>query len=286
MAARVKALEGAAPSAPDSGTRQRVSLPKRNCETETHARLKHLALIFAQQNGYSAGALEVSLPRCRYRADVAAYRPTKSSSSVVEAAVSAAIPENSARDTRAPTISVGATAVFECKQCLVDLRRDNGCTATTRERLEKVYARREVLERNLRVHYPALRIQDSLFAEFDSHNFEAIDHHGYKQVLRQARALQNRLFDCTKFETLVRYHCANLFFLVLPKKLFRESEIPIGWGALVESNDALELVRKPIWRDVAPEQNLRVLERIARAGTRALNRQVGITFEFLNPSKK
>jgi hypothetical protein len=224
----------------------------KNCgETEAHTRLKLLALIWAQQNGYSGCALEVSLPRCRYRADVVAYRPARRQS--------------------------GATAVFECKQCLVDLRRDNGCTATTRARLEKLYARREVLERNLRVHYPALRVHDSLFDEFDSHNFEAIDHRGYKLVLRQTRAFQNRLFDCTKFETLVRYRCANLFYLVLPKDLFRDAEIPIGWGALVESNDALELVRKPVWHDVDPQHNVRVLERIARAATRAVNRQVGIS---------
>jgi hypothetical protein len=221
----------------------------RSGETAAHASLKRLALIWAQQNGYSACAMEVSLPRCRYRADVAAYRPAK--------------------------IDIGTTAAFECKQCLVDLRRDNGCTTTTTRRLEKVCARREVLERNLRVHYPALRVHDSLFAEFDSHNFEAIDHRGYKQVLRQTRALQNRLFDCIKFETLVRYRCANLFFLVLPRKLYRESEIPIGWGALIESDGTLVLARKPIWYDVASDHNLRLLERIARAGTRALSRHLG-----------
>ena len=135
-----------------------------------------------------------------------------------------------------------------------------------------------MLERNLRVHYPALRVHDSLFDEFDSHNFEAIDHRGYKLVLRQTSALQSRLFDCTKFETLLRYRCANLFYLVLPKDLFREAEIPIGWGALVESNDALDLVRKPAWHEVAADQNLRVLERVARAATRAINRQLAIRF--------
>jgi hypothetical protein len=229
------------------------ALASRAGETAAHASLKRLALIWAQQNGYSACAMEVSLPRCRYRADVAAYRPAK--------------------------LDIGTTAVFECKQCLVDLRRDDGCTATTTRRLEGVYARREVLERNLRVHYPALRVHDSLFAEFDSHNFEAIDHRGYKQVLRQTRALQNRLFDCTKFETLVRYRCANLFFLVLPQQLYRESEIPIGWGALIESNGTLVLARKPIWHDVASDHNLRLLERIARAVTRTLNKQLGHAFE-------
>jgi hypothetical protein len=146
-------------------------------------------------------------------------------------------------------------------------------------RLEKVHQRREVLERNLRVHYPALRVADSLFAEFDSHNFGAIDHRGYKQVVRQMQTLQNRLFDCTKFETLIRYRCANLFFLVLPDELFREPEIPIGWGALIESNDDLILARKPTWHETEGESQLRFLERIAAAGTRALNRTLDITFE-------
>jgi hypothetical protein len=228
-------------------------LTTRSGETQTHARLKRLALVWAQRQGYSACAMEVTLPRCRYRADLAAYRPNGK--------------------------QPGATAIFECKQALVDLRRDNGCTPTTMRRLEKVHQRREILERNLRVHYPALRISDSLFAEFDSHNFGAINHRGYKQVTRQTQALQNRLFDCTKFETLIRYRCANLFFLVLPNELFREPEIPLGWGALVESNGQLILARKPVWHETEPERQLRFLERIAIAGTRPLNRQHEITFE-------
>src|SRR5436305_9315488 len=225
----------------------------RNGETAAHARLKRLALIWAQQNGYSACALEVSMPRCRYRADVAAYRPGR--------------------------VDIGTTAVFECKQCLVDLRRDNGCTETTTRRLEEVHQRREVLERNLRVHYPALRVHDSLFAEFDSHNFEAIDHCGYKQVLRQTHALQNRLFDGTKLETLIRYRCANLFFLVLPQELFREPEIPIGWGALVESDGELVLARKPTWHEMDERNQVALLHRIARAGTRIANRTLNISLE-------
>src|SRR5437764_13210649 len=225
----------------------------RNGETEAHAGLKRLALVWAQRQGYSACAMEVTLPRCRYRADLATYR-------------------QSGKQT-------GVTAIFECKQALVDLRRDNGCTATTMRRLEKVHQRREVLERNLRVHYPALRVADSLFAEFDSHNFEAINHRGYTQVVRQTQALQNRLFDCTKFETLIRYRCANLFFLVLPNELFREPEIPIGWGALIESDGELMLARKPVWHETEREAQLRFVERIAAAGTRVLNRTLNITFE-------
>jgi hypothetical protein len=221
-------------------------------ETDAHLQLKRLALIWAQRQGYSACGLEVTLPRCRYRADVAAYRAGGKQSNV--------------------------SAIFECKQCLVDLRRDNGCTSTTMRRLERVHQRREVLERNLRVHYPAMRIHDSLFAEFDSHNFEAIEHRGYKQVLRQARALQSRLFDGAKFETLIRYRCANLFYLVLRQEIFHEPEIPIGWGALIEAEGGLVLARKPVWHGTTEQSQFQFLQRIARAGTRAFNRTLNITF--------
>jgi len=232
---------------------------KNHAETETHLRLKRLALLWAQAHDYSACALEVTLPRCRYRADVAAYRPDAK--------------------------EIGSTVIFECKQARPDLRRDNGCSAETAERLDKLFRRRQVLEKHFRVHYPALRLADSLFAEFDSHNFGAIEHHGYARVVREMSALQNRLFDCTKFEKLVRYRCANLFFLVLPNDLFRESEIPFGWGALAESEEKLVLVRNPTWHDVTAEYRTRFLERIARAGTRALNRRLEITFDDVNTAR-
>ena len=228
------------------------SLGRNRSETDAHIRLKRLALLWAQAHGYSVCGLEVSLPRCRYRADVAAFKPHRT----------------------------GATAaVFECKQAMVDLRRDNGSTVPTQQRLAATHRRREILEKNLRVHYPALRIADSLFAEFDSHNFAQINHRGYNQVLRRLRALQNRLFDCTKFETLLRYRCANLFFLVLPNALYREPEIPIGWGALVETDGALVLAHKPIWQETTADSQFRFLQRIALAGTRALNRQLGVSFD-------
>ncbi|MEP6956164.1 MAG: hypothetical protein ABI883_05010, partial [Chthoniobacterales bacterium] len=75
-------------------------------ETEAHRRLKRLAVLWAQTQGYSACAVEVTLPRCRYRADVAAYR--------------------------ARGDEPGATVVFECKQVRSDLRRDNCCSASAR----------------------------------------------------------------------------------------------------------------------------------------------------------
>jgi hypothetical protein len=221
-------------------------------ETERHSRLKRLAFLWAQAYGYSACAMEVALPQSRYRADVAAYRPEPK--------------------------TIGSTAIFECKQAICDLRRDNCQSAAARQRLETICERRQLLESRLSAHYPNLRNGDSLFPEFDSWNFTALGHRGYSRVLRELRALQNRLYDCTKFDKLIRYRCANLFFLVLPEELFRDSEIPVGWGALVESDGALTLMRKPIWQETAVENRVRLLQRIAMAGTRAVNRQLEITF--------
>lgn len=225
----------------------------RRGETETHVRLKRLALTWAQANGYSACAAEVTLPKCRYRADVAGYRLQRG--------------------------QPGVTAIFECKQALADLRRDNCRSDATRERLRSVSRRRAVLEKHLRIHYPTLRTGDSLFPEYDSHDFDTIEHHGYTCVLREFTALQKHLNGGTKFERLVRYRCANLFFLVLPNELFCESEVPIGWGALVESHDSLALVRKPTWYDNGVETRFQFLQRIASAGTRQFNRALGITRE-------
>src|ERR1044071_2161848 len=91
------------------------SKPTRSGETETHARLKQLAFMWAQMHGFSACAMEVTLARCRYRADVAGYR---------------SVPKQ-----------IGSTAVFECKQALCDLRRDNCRSESARERLEAICKR-------------------------------------------------------------------------------------------------------------------------------------------------
>ena len=222
-------------------------------ETARHSRLKRLAFLWAQAHGYSACAMEVTLPQCRYRADVAAYRPQPK--------------------------KIGSTAIFECKQALCDLRRDNCHSNTARQRLEALCHRRQILETRLRVHYPNLRNGDSLFPEFDSHDFTAIGHRGYARVLCELKAQQNRLYDCTKFDKLIRYRCANLYLLVLPMELFRDSEVPVGWGALVESDGALTLIRRPVWQETTSENRIRFLQRIAAAGTRAFNRQLEITFD-------
>ena len=223
----------------------------RRGETASHRELKRLALIWAQENGYPLAALEVSLPNSRYRADVAAYRPQRKG-------------------------TLGHTVVFECKQSRPDLRRDDCRSSKMLARLEAVYRRQEVLERNLRIHYPTLRTGETLFPEWDDFDFAAIEHRGYRQVVRELSALQNQLRDGRKFENMCRYRCANLFYLVAPNELTRLSEVPIGWGLLTASEGGLALARKPVWHDSSETARLRLLQRIARAGTRQINRHLEI----------
>ena len=225
--------------------------PVRRSETAAHLELKRLAFLWAQENGYPMAAFEVCLPQCRYRADVAAYRPQKG--------------------------GLGHTVVFECKQSAPDLRRDDCRSAPTLARLELTYRRRQVLEKHLRIHYPTLRTGDTLFPEWDAHDFGAIEHRGYRRVTRELAALQNQLRDGRKFEKLTRYACANLFFLVAPNELMREPEAPLGWGLLVEREGALSLLRRPVWHESPETVRLRVLQKIAAAGTRQTNRRLELT---------
>gem|GEM_PF-1983983 len=236
------ACEVLRPASPPQGD----NAGKRSGETTTHRELKRLALAWAQENGYAIAALEVTLPKCRYRADVVAYRSRKDG-------------------------TLGHTVVFECKQSGPDLRRDDCRGPQTLARLESVYRRQQILERNLRVHYPTLRTGETLFPEWDDYDFAAIEHRGYQRVLRELAALQNQLRDGRKFEKLARYACANLFYLVVPEQLARPAEVPLGWGLLVARAGELILERKPLWHESAESARLRILQRIAAAGTRHLN---------------
>ena len=232
----------------------------RRSETAAHARLKRLVMIWAQARGYSACALEVQLPHCRFRADVAAFRERRDGD---------------------------RAAIFECKQSLSDLRRDNCDSSAALSRLRGIEARRETIERNLRIHYPTLGRGDCLFSDFETFDFSRLDHQGYSGVTRDAAGLQQRLSSCTKFEKLAQYRCANLFYLVIAESLHEIGfELPRGWGVLVEKNATLELAQKPVWHETTAENKMRFLRRVAAAATRALNRELMITPEILEGARR
>lgn len=217
-------------------------------ESASHARLKALALAWAQANGYGICGVEVRVPRCGYRADVAA-------------------------------IGRGAgarTALFECKQSRADLLKDAHAEAATRARLMELAGRRRALEDLLAVHRPDLRRGEALWPEYDSWDFSSLEHPTYRGVLAELETMQRRMLRGTKFSKLFRYRCADYLYLVVEDGIFAEAEIPAGWGLLVRAGDTVRAARPPVPLEASPEQRGALLEMIAVAGTRAVNRAAGV----------
>lgn len=216
-------------------------------ETESHRRLKRLAVSWAQANGFSIAAPEVRVPKSGYRADVAAC--------------------SRGMERR--------TAVFECKQARADLLKDAHAEAATRERLAELGARRAKLEELIAVHRPDLRRGDALFPEFDTWDFSGLEHQTYRDVLAELATLQTRVLKGTKFSKMFRYCCADFLYLVVEETIFAPAEIPAGWGLLTRQGETLVLARPPLALDAAPEQRLALLESIALAATWRMNRASG-----------
>lgn len=217
-------------------------------ETRNHVRLKTLALAWAQANGFAICGVEVRVPRSGYRADVAA-------------------------------IGRGAgarTALFECKQARADLLKDSHAEAATRSRLTELAMRRRTLEQLLAVHRPDLRRGEALWPEYDTWDFSSLEHRAYREVLSEIETMQRRVLRGTKFSKLFRYRCADFLYLVVEDGIFAEAEIPAGWGLLVRNGDAVRVARIPVPLDAGPEQRAALLEMIAVAGTRVVNRAAGV----------
>lgn len=222
-------------------------------ETERHRDLKRRAVVWAQAQGFGVCATEVRVPRSNFRADVAAC----------------------ALRTRQPDRT--ECAIFECKQTRSDLLRDSAAENATLRRLKTVVERRTRLERLLGLHLPSLRRGESLFAECDSYDLDAIQHEGWRRVRREEEQLQTRLFARTKFDRLVRYACADLLYLVVTPGILQAHEAPLSWGILEVQDDGLRVLRAPTRLKIADTARMALLEAIARAATGRVNRDLKIT---------
>ena len=237
-------------------------------ETAEHRALKRLALIWAQAHGYRVAAAEVSLPNLRFRLDVAAYRPER---------IRELQPGGRIRQREA----VGITAVFECKASKPDFLRDARSMEMTSDRLKVLHARRIRIENELLLHYPSISCGDSLFQEYHSVDFQRPGHERYQRTLRDIQRLQGRLQTNTKFDRLVKWGAANLFWVVADSDIIAGHELPAGWGLLLRRGGGLEIAAKPSLHEVSESERLALFHRIALAAGRAVNREHGIAYDDL-----
>lgn len=248
-------------------------MARRSCssvvnETARHLELKRLALAWAQQHSYRIASAEVGVPFLAARLDVAGFRPATVGK------------PRRATDSAA---GIGTTIIFECKQSRSDFRKDSRCAEQIAARLAKLHERRALYEESMRRHMPSLRNADTLFVEFDSYRFEAAGYEPYDRLVGELRTLSARLHAQTKFAQLIRWRAANLHYVVAEQGVAKPHELPHGWGLLVRAGEALAVAVEPIWQDATEEARLGLLLRIAMAGTKAVNRSLGVELTPLRP---
>ena len=229
-----------------------TAAPVKKGESERHRSLKVLAGQWARKNGFGVVAQEVSFPHGRFRVDVAAYRPLFK------------VPSKVRFDG-----DIGITAVFECKQSRSDLIKDSRNQEKTLARLKVLVQRKTQLEALLKMHCPHLARGESLFPEFDSYDFDSLEHRSHSRVIREIRQVQAAACYKTKFDRLLRYKISHLHYLVLERGIIKPHEVPAGWGLLVRQEDGLALVEAPARQVISPAMQLCFLQRMAVSGNRS-----------------
>lgn len=241
-------------------------------ESEAHQDLKRAALRWAFKKGFTCAAMEVRAIRSNFRCDVVGYASDARGLGPLVASTGC---------------EEGVSAIFECKQSRPDFLNHAFVETGTGAELEALVRRKHRLERLLATHHPTLRGGESLFPEFDSvFGVEAIGHSGYRRLCREISRLQRGIFERSKFSRLIRYRSANLSYLVAREGIFKDHEVPEGWGVLSwdgstflddNSNGGmasgrplpyLRLVARPRFQETGENDTQEFLRRIARAATR------------------
>ena len=217
-------------------------------ETDRHAKLKVLALQWAQANGFPLAGVEVRIPRSGYRADVAAVGRGEG----------------------------GRGAIFECKQARADFLKDSRAEGEANRQVRELAQRLDRLVDLIGGHRPDLRKGESLFAEYDAVDLSGLEHETHRRVVAELATWQERLKYGTKFARLFRWRAADYFYLVAEEGIYAQADVPAGWGLLVRKGEGLVLERRPIWAEPENASRRPLLEAIALAGTRAVNRLCGV----------
>jgi hypothetical protein len=234
----------AAPSASSADTVARG-------ESLAHRELKRLAVTWALAHRLVLCGMEVRLPRCGYRADVAAAMPRV-------------------------TLPAACTAVFECKASRTDFRRDAACENETAAEVAALRARVVALREAIGEHRPDLRRGEELFAMFEAVDLRGVRHDMHARLTRELRARERQLLEGTKFSKLARWRSATLLYLVVEPDVVAPAEVPDGWGLLERMGGELVLRIKPCLHETTTEERVALVERIAASASSGVRRNLGL----------
>ncbi len=215
-------------------------------ESNEHRNLKRLACSWLPEQGCSAVASEVRLPLSNFRVDVAGYQPLRSLSA-----------------------EPGTTFAMECKQSRSDFLRDAGQEIRALDMKEGHRQRIQRLRDLLSAHLPQCRLNESLFAEYDTYDFSSWRHATWFKLNAEYMRLSRKVSSGVKFDKIARYGCARYCYLVVSENVIRsERELPLGWGCLEARNGELVLVKLALPLGTKASARLKLLERIAGAKNR------------------
>lgn len=247
-------------------------------ESATHLALKRLSLIWAQANGYPIAATEVSLPNLRFRLDAAAYKP---------GSVRLLNFDETRRANRYVTHpAIGLTTIFECKAHRSDLIRDCRISVRLQEKIRVLDETRLELEARLRIQSPSLLNGDGLWPEYETAAFDRSDDPHYRKTVRMLKTLRFQFHGQTKMEKLMKWNAANLHYLVVEPGIIADHEVPGGWGLLERNGDRLEPRILPEFQEIAEATRLAFLHRVAAAGTKSANRELGISYGHIEAERR
>jgi len=205
-----------------------------------------MACAWLRQQACDAVACEVRLPLSNFRVDVAGYRAMKGMSA-----------------------EPGATFAVECKQSRADFLRDAGKESMIIDKRDGSFRRMERLRGLLSTHLPQCRLQQSLFAEYDTYDFSSWRHATWFKLNAEYLRLARKASLGVKFDKIARFGSARFCYLVVSQNVVRsESELPLGWGCLEARRGNLALLNNALPLATSVSARLKLLERIARAISR------------------
>lgn len=134
------------------------------------------------------------------------------------------------------------------------------------ELLKEEKNRKYSIETRIRETEPELKIDDNLFAEYETWNYRKTNRKDYHSCLSKIDEIERSLYEGSRFERIRRAEVADYLYLAVPEGEVVESELADGWGLLyVKSDFSVEIIKEPFDWNCPLEKKYHIIQNIAAA---------------------